>query len=114
MGRGVVATDELVVVLLPAVIRDRVAGDRSAAGATGPGRGGQEEVVHPGPGLELIKDRLNAFVDEGHGADLDRDHRAVGLFVHVEPLCWLAVFRKGYSAEYGERQRVPVSRTASS
>ena len=75
MNGGVAATVEGVgVVLLLAVIGQRLSGNLTSSDAAAVGEGGDEERVDSAFFLQDVEHRLDAFVDERNSADLDADH----------------------------------------
>ena len=73
MGRGEVSAVEVEIVLLLAVVGERLAGDLASGDAAAVGEDGQEECVYSGAFLEDVQDFLGAFVYEGDGSYLDTD-----------------------------------------
>ena len=72
---GVGAAEEGVgVVLLLAVVGERLAGYLTSGDAATVGEGGDEEGVYAGAFFAVIEHLFDAFVEEGDCADLDADH----------------------------------------
>src|SRR5204862_6140987 len=78
MRRREVAAAEGVVVLLPAVVRQRLAPQLAAGDAAAIGERGYEQGVDRRQLLEPVEHSVRAFVHERHGPYLDADHRPIG------------------------------------
>src|SRR2546425_8011408 len=75
MGRCEVAAAEIVVVLLLAVVWERLAAQLPAGDAATVSERGEKQCVDRGQLLEPVEHPVGAFVHERHGAYLNTDHR---------------------------------------
>ena len=74
VNRGEGAAVETGVVLLLAMIGQRLAGDLAASDAATVGEGCEEQRIDASEFLEVVENRLDAFIDERDGSYLDADH----------------------------------------
>src|SRR2546423_5415541 len=78
MRRREVAAAEAVVVLLPAVVRQRLAPQLAARDAAAISERGHEQRIYRRHLLEPVEHSVRALVHERHGPHLDADHRPIG------------------------------------
>jgi hypothetical protein len=69
-----VAAVKVEIVLLPAMIGQRLAGDLSSGNASTVGKPGKKERIHAGALLKHIQDSLGAFINKRNCSDLDAGH----------------------------------------
>src|SRR5215472_5616245 len=70
---GEVAAVEISVVLLPAMIGQRLSGNLPAGDAPPIGKSGDKQSVNVSVMLKAVQHRLDAFVNEGDGTNLNAD-----------------------------------------
>ena len=69
-----VPTVKIEIVLLLAVIGERLAGDLSSGNASTVGKHGKKQRIHAGAFLKHIQDSLGTFIHKRNGSNLDADH----------------------------------------
>ena len=74
MRRGEVAAVKIEIVLLLAVIGQRLAGNLSSGNAAAVGEYREKQRVHAAAFLKDVENFLGAFIDKRNCADLDADH----------------------------------------
>src|SRR5262249_48949545 len=74
MSSGEVAAMKVGVILLLAMIRQRLTGNLAAGNATSVSEGGEEERVDAGVMLKAVKHRSDTFINERNRAHLNADH----------------------------------------
>src|SRR2546430_9592355 len=103
--RREVAAAEGVVVLLPAVVRQRLAPRLAARDAAAIRERRDEQRVDSRPLLEAVEHPVRAFVHERHGPHLDADHRPI----RRAPAAWNPADRRGSGDEAGRlEERAPI------